>query len=105
MEQVELALPEDLRQVLEEVSENLLHARSVVLLSVDQLVNVFSGTECIRPNFHLQSDFQLMVSQLKYFLESLLLIKTDWEGNLRLDKELRVLRLLKDLVEVRVKGL
>jgi len=50
MEEVELALPEDFTQVLEEVREDLLHARGVVLLSVDQLIDVFGGAESIRPN-------------------------------------------------------
>ena len=50
MEEVELALPEDFTQVLEEVWEDLLHARGVVLLSVDQLIDVFGGAESIRPN-------------------------------------------------------
>jgi hypothetical protein len=47
MEQVELALPEDLTQVLEEVDQDLLHAGGVMLLTVDQLIDVFCSAESI----------------------------------------------------------
>jgi hypothetical protein len=50
MEKIEFTLPEDFTQILEEIREDLLHARSVVLLSVDELINVFSCAESIGPN-------------------------------------------------------
>lgn len=53
VEQVELALPEDLTQVLEEVRQDLLHAGGVVLLSVDQLIDVLGGAESVRPDLKL----------------------------------------------------
>lgn len=47
MEQVELALPEDLTQVLEEVDQDLLHAGGMMLLTVDQLIDVLGRAESI----------------------------------------------------------
>lgn len=105
MKQVELALPEYLCQVLEEVRKNLLHAGSVMLLPVDQLIDILSCAESVRPDAHRESYLQLVVSELQHFLESIFLIETDGEGDLRLHQELWVLRLLQDLVEVVVNGL
>jgi hypothetical protein len=85
VEQVELTLPEDLSQVSKEVRKDLLHARSVMLLTVDQLINVLSGTEGITPDLHLKSNLELMITELKNLLKSIFLIKFDREGDLRLD--------------------
>ena len=74
MEQVELALPEDLTQVLEEVRQDLLHAGGVVLLSVDQLIDVLGGAESVRPDLKLQGELKLVISQFKDFLEGVFLI-------------------------------
>ena len=45
MEEIELTLPEDLAQVSEKVSKDLLHAGSVVLLTVDKLIDVVASAE------------------------------------------------------------
>ena len=74
MEEVELALPEDLTQVLEEVREDLLHARSVVLLTVDQLIDVLGGAESVRPDLKLQGELKLVISQFKDLLKGIFLI-------------------------------
>jgi hypothetical protein len=45
MEEIELTLPEDLAKVSEKVSKDLLHAGSVVLLTVDKLIDVVASAE------------------------------------------------------------
>ena len=76
-----------------------------MLLTVDQLINVLSCAECVTPDLHLKRDLQLMIAELQHFLKRIFLIKLDREGDLGLDKELGVLGLLDNLVEVVVKGL
>jgi hypothetical protein len=62
----------------------LLHARSVMLLSIDQLINILGSTESIRPNLKLKRKLKLMISKFKHLLKGIFLIETDRERNLRL---------------------
>ncbi len=73
-----------------------------MLLTVDKLVDVLGCAERIRPYLHLKCDFKLMVPEFQHSLESILLLKSYRERNLRLDKKLRVLGMLQNLVKVRV---
>jgi hypothetical protein len=56
-----------------------------MLLSIDQLINIFSGAESIRPNFELKGKFKLVISKFKHFLKGIFLIETDRERNLGLN--------------------
>jgi hypothetical protein len=63
VEQVVSALPEDVGQVAEEHLQDLLDLS--VLLAVDQEEDRLTGAEGIRPLFHLQSDLELMLTNLE----------------------------------------
>ena len=75
-----------------------------MFLSINQLVNIFTGSESIRPVLHSEGNFELFISQLEEFRVALLLLQLNGEGNLAHLDGVGVLRLLYDLVEVRVKG-
>ncbi len=74
MEKVELALPENLAQILEKVRKDLLHARSMVLLSINQLIDVFCGAESIGPYLKLKRKLELVISELKDLLQGIFFI-------------------------------
>ena len=105
MKQIELGLPEYLGEVSEEIGEDLLHARCVMLLAIDQLIYVLGGAESVRPDLHLQRDLQLVVTKFEDFLQRVFLVKLDREGDLGEYEEFGVLGLLENLVEVVVQGL
>ena len=53
MKEIKVTLPEDQREIFEEVTKNLFHATSMMLLFVDKLIDVLRSSESVAPNFHL----------------------------------------------------
>lgn len=105
MKQVQFALPEDLRQIVEEIDvEDLDFSISLLLAhSTHQLVNVDTCLVGIIPLTHLNSKFKLLFSDFKNLSNLLCLVQFDWERNPAV--KLWFFVRLENLVKVGVKGL